>query len=132
MSVEDSYSHEIKYRSTSEGYDLLLRSNEQLETQRKLGLIVLDEKGITELVMDKDEAEEAFDHPSVTPGIKDLASPPDPWDEVLDAYNNLEALAKQKAMKRFERIVESGAVAPIILLTEVQRVSTPDVFKDAA
>ena len=125
MSAEQNQWQEIGFRSSSEGFDLLLRSDAELEDQSKLDLVVLDGNGVTEFVMDKDKARQAFDHPTVTPEVVETITPVDPWDEALDALNGLPIEDKMWAIRKVERIRKGGKIGAVLLLETVKSQATP-------
>lgn len=128
---QDSHSQwqELDYRPTHYGLDLILRRDAQ---QGQSEILVFDDEGATELILSDEKAIEAFTHPSVTPGLEPDKGNHSPWDAALDAYNGLSVDAQEKAMNKFTKYVESGAVAPTILLDAVKRISEQRLLNRAA
>ena len=113
----ESGSHWENLGSRVTHYDLGLAIRRNPDTG-EMSTVAFDTDHVVEV-----PGSEAYFHPSITPGLESAVTEINPWDEALDAYNQLAPVEQPYAMRSFERVRASqGQIAtPGFLLDAVAR-----------
>lgn len=90
------------------------------EATGEFEVVPIDVNGAKEIISGVQKARQAYFHPSVTPGL-DRVHKGSPWDQALDALNDLGPEDRAWALQDVGEMGRNGFAAPTTLLDAVRR-----------